>query len=339
MYTLTKLSPSSADAVCYRANRQFPLEGVSEVIISTPESRAICNDPFVRGIDYTRKLAAASGKALDALHQNGLFTGSERSTSVLTILRGGLNFGLREALADAFQWNNHGSWYISAQRQLSDPKSGTWEIVEDSYTKMSPHGEMDIVFGDVVATGTSLKHGLMKLSETLSRSCRYNSITFFTIGGAVSGEIMAEWRKLIESRQGSPLKATVVYFEGIFGVAGPRTPITIKLDGTDLLRRDGVMAPEFIDSQYDNPCYPLERCTIYDAGSRAFHVPEYLEDVVDYWRQVSSQADGGMSLEELLKERCPELNPARFSGASLKEITTRHLHSLESALSELLQRA
>lgn len=332
MNTLERLTPESSGCALHRANRQFPLEGVVEVIASTPESRAICNDPRVAGIDYTRKLAAASAKTLRSLGEQGLFNGTERSTSVLTILRGGLNFGLREALADAFSWNSHGTWFISAQRQLADPKSGAWEIVEDSYTKMAPHGDMDIVFGDVVATGTSLKHGLMKLSEGLSRSCRYNSITFFTIGGGVSGEIMAEWCKLIESRQGAPLKATVVYFEGIFGVAGPRTPVSIKLDGTDLLRRDGTMAPEFIESQYESPLYPLERCTIYDAGSRAFHVPEYLEDVIDYWRQVQAQAERGMSFEALLKERCPEGEASRFTGIDLRSITANHLTQLEALL-------
>jgi hypothetical protein len=284
------------------------------------------------GVDYTRKLASASAKALEALRANGLFTGTEHSTSVLTILRGGLNFGLRDALADAFRWNKHGTWFISAQRQLTDPSSGAWKIVEDSYTKMTPEGEMDIVFGDVVATGTSLKHGLMKLAEGISRSNRYNSITFFTIGGGVSGEIVAEWRKLIEARQGAPLTATVVYFEGIFGVAGPRTPVTIKLDGTDLLRRDGVMAPEFIESQYESPCFPLERCTIYDAGSRAFHVAEYLSDVLDYWRQVHAQAEGGLSFAELLTERCPEVSPARFKNQDLQSLVSTHIGRLEAQL-------
>jgi hypothetical protein len=332
MHTLTKLGSSPANTATYRASRTSPLEGVTEIIVSTPESRAICNDPMVMGVDYTRKLASASANALAALRANGLFTGTETSTSVLTILRGGLNFGLREALADAFRWNNHGTWYISAQRQLTDPASGGWEIVEDSYTKMTPHGEMDVVFGDVVATGTSLKHGLMKLSEGISRSSRYKSITFFTIGGGVSGEIVAEWRKLIEARQGSPLTATVVYFEGIFGVAGPQTPVTIKLDGTDLLRRDGAMAPEFIESQYESSCFPLERCTIYDAGSRAFHVPEYLSDVLDYWRQVKAQAEGGLTFAELVTERCPEVAPTRFTDQDLQSLVRTHIGRLEAQL-------
>ncbi|MFM1846634.1 MAG: hypothetical protein RL417_108, partial [Pseudomonadota bacterium] len=116
MYTLTKIGSVTPTFGAYTALRQFPLEGVTEVIVSTPESRAICNDPHVMGINYTRNLAAASAKALQALQKSGLFNGTERSTSVLTILRGGLNFGLRDALAEAFQWNNHGTWYISAQR-------------------------------------------------------------------------------------------------------------------------------------------------------------------------------------------------------------------------------
>ena len=328
MSTLEKLSVKSSECDAYRATRPLPLEGVIEVVVSTPESRAICNDPFVRGIDYTRKLARASSRALATLREADLFSGTEQTSSVLTILRGGLNFGLREALADAFGWNNHGTWYISAQRQLTDPKSGAWEIVEDSYTKMAVGGEMDVVFGDVVATGTSLKHALMKLTEGLTRSSRYRSITFFTIGGGASGEIVAEWRKLIESRQSSPLRAVVVYFEGIFGVAGPATPLSIKLDGTDLLRRDGTLAPEFLASQYTNPLYPLERCAIYDAGSRAFHVPEYLEDVTDYWRQVAALAANGTTFRDLVVERCPEINPERFSAVDLGTIARAHLAKL-----------
>lgn len=325
---LSPLKVTVPDCSLYAVERDTPLPGVAEVVVSTPESRAICNDPFVLGIDYTRKLTSAGAKALQGLRQVELFKGSERSTHVLTILRGGLNFGLREAIADAFSWNGHGAWFISAQRRLSNPNTGEWEIIEDAYAKIYPAGEMDVVFGDVVATGTSLKHGLLKLEEELKPSVIYRSVTFFTIGAAVSGDILAEWKTRIEKAQRAPVHCTVVYFEGVFGVAGPETPITIKIDGTDLLRRDGAIAPEFIASQYENPAFPLERCTIYDAGSRAFHVPEYLEDVIDYWSKVKGLASDGMSFKQLVTERCPEVDVSRFSNIGLAALAEKQLEGL-----------
>jgi hypothetical protein len=306
--------------------------GVVEVVVSTPESRAICNDPFVLGIEYTRNLTAAGAKALRGLQEVELFTGSELSTHVLTILRGGLNFGLREALADAFSWNRHGAWFISAQRRLTDPTTGEWEIIEDAYAKIYPQGVVDVVFGDVVATGTSLRHGLLKLEEERSSSVCYRSITFFTIGAAVSGDILAEWKARIERAQGSPVHCVVVYFEGVFGVAGPHTPIRIKIDGTDLLRRDGAIAPEFLRSQLDDPAFPLERCTIYDAGSRAFHIPEYLEDVIDYWSKVKALADEGVPYGQLVRERCPEIDSHLFASVNLGELAHKRLQDLHEIL-------
>jgi hypothetical protein len=328
MQHLHPLKVTLPDCSLYAVERKNPLSGVAEVVVSTQESRAICNDPFVLGIDYTRKLTIAGTKALRGLQQVELFNGNEHSTHVLTILRGGLNFGLREALADAFLWNRHGAWFISAQRRLSDPNTGEWEIIEDAYAKIYPQGAMDVVFGDVVATGTSLKHGLLKLEQEHKPSVTYRSVTFFTIGAAVSGEILAEWKERIEKAQGSPVHCTVVYFEGVFGVAGPETPITIKIDGTDLLRRDGAIAPEFITSQYENTAFPLERCTIYDAGSRAFHVPEYIEDVIDYWTKVKALASDGVTYEQLVAERCPEVDISRLSAVELGDLADKQLKGL-----------
>lgn len=333
MSKLTQLEVSTPDCSVYRVDRSEPLGlGVTEVVVSTADSRAICNDPFVLGVDYTRKLGSASAKALKAIRQAGLFTGTEHSTHVLTILRGGLNFQLREAVAQAFDWNAHGSWFISAQRQIANPSTGEWEIVEDSYSKIYPEGAVDVVFGDVVATGTSLRHGLSKLSEKRTPSVTYRTVVFFTIGAAISGDIIQEWKRSMEREQGAPVSCVVVYFEGVFGVAGPSTPIRIKLDGTDLLRRDGVHAPEFDSSQYENPLYPLERCTIYDAGSRAFHIPEYVEDVIDYWNQVGQLARDGVSFADLVNERCPSVDAKRFANPDLVQLAAQHVARLKALL-------
>jgi hypothetical protein len=332
MPTLSTLNVQVPDCSLYVVEREKPLDGVKELIASTSDSRAICNDPHVLGVNYTHKLGQASAKALKGLSAAGIFTGTEHSTSVLTILRGGLNFELRGALAQAFNWNCHGSWFISAQRQIANPVTGEWEIIEDAYKKIYPHGEVDVVFGDVVATGTSLRHGLGKLTEVRQGAIRYRSVTFFTIGAAITGDIISDWKRQIEVAQGGPVACNVLYFEGVFGVASPTTPLRIKLDGTDLVRRGGIHAPEFDESQYESPLYPLERCTIYDAGSRAFHIPEYLEDVIDYWSQVAALARDGVTFEELVTERYPSVDTKRFKAVDLAQLAQSQIAACKAAL-------
>ena len=85
------------------------------------------------------------------------------------------------------------------------------------------------------------------------------------------------------------------------------------------------MAPEFIASQYEDPAYPLERCVIYDAGSRAFRVREYAEDVAGYWKQVLELAGRGMTFEDYLRERFPGLDAARFGEPGLRDIAVRRI--------------
>jgi hypothetical protein len=81
--------------------------------------------------------------------------------------------------------------------------------------------------------------------------------------------------------------------------------LDIALQGTDLLRWPATVAPEFLESQAEDPAFPLERCTIYDAGSRAFNAPEYLEDVQEYWGQVKELAEKGMTYSDYLAQRIP----------------------------------
>lgn len=108
-------------------------------------------------------------------------------------------------------------------------------------------------------------------------------------------------------------------------MADESTPVRIKLTGTDLLRRDCYLAPEFAESQYENPAFPLERCTIYDAGSRSFRVEEYLEDVAHYWSEVGLLAENGVTYRDLLSERTPELDPARFNAVDLGALVRKQL--------------
>lgn len=279
-------------------------ESVQRFIVSTPQTRSICNDPFVLGTEYTRTLQQAMTESVKAL-SGSLDWGEEAQAMVLHILRGGLNFGLREALTDALNWNRHNAAYISSQRAKDE--KGDWHITENRYQKVYIPHNATMIFGDVVATGVSLEHALKKMIELAKeQKSSIGQIVFFTIGGDRAEQILAsvdtQCREAFPEYRGS----SVVYIEGVFGVANEESPLQIKLTGTDLLRKPAVMAPEFVESQNENIAYPLERCTIYDAGSRAFHVEEYLEDVVEYWEQVKALAQNGTTLAGYLKERYPD---------------------------------
>jgi hypoxanthine-guanine phosphoribosyltransferase len=268
--------------------------------------------------------------ALNLLKKSDFLPLSEEQTVVCNILRGGLNFSLREALFEAFSWNLHKAAFISAQRMKVSQHCEDWIISENSYSKLPLDKRISIILGDVVATGTSLDFALRHLLDRLKKEgTELRSIVLFTIGGARSHQVIEKLEN--EILRSDPLYegSIVVYLEGIFGVADPDTPVRIKLHGTDLLRRDGLISPLFIDSQYENPCYPLERCTIYDAGSRAFDVPEYLKDVIDYWSLVRKLALSGVTYHELLHERMPLADASRFSDISLLELAEKQLIKLE----------
>jgi hypoxanthine-guanine phosphoribosyltransferase len=320
----------SPDCGLYRMGTQ---KNIEEIIATTPETRAISNNPKVMGLEYTYRLQKACTKILSRLAANNLTCLEETQTIVFDILRGGLNFGLRQALGNAFGWNRHGCSFISAQRARQDDSPEQWHIVETEYSKVYMPKTASIVIGDVVATGTSLEHAMQALvAAAKKQGTRLKSVVFFTFGGPRAGEILGKMDAMCRERFPGYEQTTLVYLEGCFTVPLLETKLRIKITGTDLLRLNAVMAPEFIASQYEDPCYPIQRCAIYDAGSRAFWPPEYLQDLNDYWSKVKKLADQGVSYEALLKERYPELDMAPFGPVDLGTVCDDQLAWIKALL-------
>lgn len=295
-------------------------------IASTPQTRIISNDPTVAGIRYTQRLK----KAVHSVLSNFDFGLVERETVVLNILRGSLNFGLRDALAEAYHWFRHNTSFISAQRARDDGNKEAWHITEKGYKKIYFPAQTSLVMGDVVATGTSLHFALNEIIKAaVEQRCQLKNFVFFTYGGpkaeTIFREIDEKCRKLFPEYE----QTYVIYFEGRFTVPDINTKLSIRLTGTDLLRYKALMAPEFVESQYESPSFPLERCTIYDAGSRAFWIPEYVDDVTNYWRQTLDLAHSGFTFEKLLKERFPEMDAACFGKVDLQELCLAQIDKME----------
>ena len=253
---------------------------------------------------------------------------------VVNILRGGLNYGLRDALAEAYGWNGHTTCFISAQRARNSADSEDWHITENDYAKVYFPEQATLVIGDVVATGTSLLYARQELLRSaLEQRVRLRSILFFTFGGEKALEILEEIDRQCRELFLGYERTVLVYFEGCFTCAQADTPLSVRLTGTDLLRWHSLMAPEFVESQYEDPAYPLERCTIYDAGSRAFWLRDYVEDVIGYWRQNLQFAEQGMTFRQLLEERFPSLDAGRFpQETDLKKLALRQITKMERML-------
>jgi hypothetical protein len=98
------------------------------------------------------------------------------------------------------------------------------------------------------------------------------------------------------------------------------------------LRTGSVLAPEFLESQYESPSFPIERCTIYDAGSRAFDLAEYFADLRGYWEQNLALARGGRTYRQLLAERMPELEAGRFGDVDLAALAQTQLGKIPADL-------
>jgi hypothetical protein len=327
MEYLHKLT-SSPEITYYeiKGDQQGDLE---RYIISTPQTRKICNVPEVVGVEYTSLMERAMVSALKSLPgRESFLVIPQRQFCVFTFLRGGLNFSLREALYYAYGFNNHASSFMTSQRFMVD---GKWIIKENQYRKLKVPDNATLLIGDVVATGITLEQGFNVFLDYLrTNRIRLDNVIFFTIGCDNSERIMKEVDRKLRLANPAYGRTIVVYLEGKFKVAEDSTNLRIKIPGTDLLRTNALVSPEFALSQYEDVAYPLERCTIYDAGSRSFDIPEYTHDVLDYWGQMKKLAERGFTLYDAMKERWPEADWESFDQFSAER--TKEWQGLDGQL-------
>ncbi len=284
---------------------------ITRYLVSTPETRAICNQPEIFGMEFTEKLHTAIRKTLEILPEAEQFKQwPDHETNVISILRGGLNFGIREALAKAYGYNKHSTTYLISQR-TKDPVTNKWSAEVQTYKKITIPKVVNFFLGDVIGTGTSLREALAALDKVIEQvNVRtVKRFTVLTFGCYRAEKVLEEYdvqlRKKFPDYQGT----TIIYFEGKFKLVNNEIASGIRLtdSGTDFLRRDCMLTPEFALSQYEQLYFPLERCTIYDAGSRAFDILLYKKELQEYWAKMLQEANNGYTLFDALQDRYPDL--------------------------------
>lgn len=275
---------------------------VKEYVFSTPETRDICNAPEIAGFQVTEHLKNAVVKLLKAPPLKGAFgRAPDTKSTVLHFLRGGLNFRIRNALAEAYGYNRHYASFLTSQRYR---RGDRWIIKQDQYRKLDFEDRTTIFLGDVVATGSTISNGLrLLLNKCVEARKSISNLVFFTNGCQRATELLEEYDTLLRSAFPHYRNSYLFYIEGKFSLAEERTAYTLGISGTDLQRHPALLAPEFELAQYDVLTHPLERCTCYDMGSRSFACADYAHEVIEYWRELG---ESGLTLAEAYHERWPE---------------------------------
>ena len=277
-------------------------------VVSTRDTRDLMNHPEIINCDFTNLLENGITNVLKGLNMlERLSTVGSKTVNVYHILRGGLNFGVREALRKAFGYKWHSSSYISSQRVL---KEGRFEISEDTYRKFLVPNNATVYFGDIVASGVSLDNGVHYLASFMERSgLSLRNLVFVTIGCVEAERVLVKWHREFKSRFPGYDRTILIYLEGRFALAGDDTPLANSLKDTDLLKSyklGALLAPEFEGSQFERMIVGLEGCAIYDGGKKSFEPINHIRDILEFWeKQVRAAEQRAMTLWDEYNARFP----------------------------------
>ena len=252
-------------------------------IISSRGTRHLMASPEVVGFDSYQAMGPATTAGLKYLKSNGL----SDSVSILTILRGGLNYPLEECCNKA-GITVGGINFVSCERVID---RGVITGLDIKYEKLHPTRDCVLMIGDIIASGETMRMCLGKVSEIFDRfGGSFKKIVFFTIGGTKAISIMEQMTDVFRRRWPDFQGFECFFYEGIFtvyednGIAGVNTP------DIDFGWQDGIISPEFRSYVMDDPNALFEKCIIYDGGARRYEIYAHYDEVMEYWTSLLSAA-------------------------------------------------
>ncbi len=274
-------------AAIYTIERESDASSLHRYIVSTRDTRNMMNFPEIINCDFTELMRNGITNALKSLnHLEKLSMINSRNVNVYHILRGGLNFQIRDVLRKAFGYKWHSSSYISSQRV----KEGVQFVIsEDAYRKFEVPNNATVYSADIVASGASLDNSLVYLEKYLEqKQLELKNFIFITIGGVRAEEVLEKWDKRFKQTHPHYERTVLIYLEGRFALGSTATPLANVLPDTDLLRNyklGALLSPEFEHSQFEKIIIALEGCAIYDGGKKAFEPVNHIIDVLEFWEK------------------------------------------------------
>ncbi len=264
------------------------IENADIFVISTNMTRKILLTPELCGFQFQQNMSDGIHLAFEIIKKMNLIKSLNVSNhlhfDVLYLLRGGLNFNLHQILEDVYHSKCEVS-FVSSQRIEED---GLMSIAEDSYTKWSFADDGILCIGDICATGTTMKSVLAKvINHDKSNKIHHKNLVVVTIG------TMDSLRNFMSNSNQSLFKyfdkITFIFIEGLFTLHIDNPEINyFHLSNTDFFRKNAIYSIEFELEGLEKPASLLERCVIYDGGSRSFEPNLYLSNLFQYWVNLKS---------------------------------------------------
>ncbi|MFE7782887.1 MULTISPECIES: hypothetical protein [Streptomyces] len=259
------------------------------LICSTPSSRALLTDPTLCGTPYRRHSRNAVAQALHALtatDTSDLSTTPADQFATLNVLRGGLSFGIEDALGNVLQADPAVS-FVGTERPPDGPIELTydrWELADASV----------LVVGDIIGTGSTLARVLTEAVERAAKRGRpLQSILVFTIGSRLGVQrvlaALAATPAIASTYVQSQPSLTVVALEALYDLPSPEAPPSFPHFPFDLLRAPAAAAPEYEHHRLSTPGSLFERCAIYDGGVRAFTPADHTAERSAWWASVTDR--------------------------------------------------
>lgn len=292
----------------YEIDSGVTIKDFNKYVVSTRNTRDLMNYPEIINCDFTNLMVNGLTNALKGINLlEKLSCINSKSVNVFHILRGGLNFEVRNALKKAFGYKWHSSSYLSSQRVL---KEGKFEISENYYRKFILPEDATVYTADIVASGVSLNNGLEYLYKYVeNKKYKLKNMVFITIGCIEAEKILEKWHTLLKNNFPEYEKTYLIYLEGRFGLANDNTKLYNCLPETDLLKsykNDALITPEFEHSQFEKMIIGLEACAIYDGGKKGFEPVNHIKDIIEFWeKQYETAQNKNLNLWEEYNSRFP----------------------------------
>lgn len=292
----------------YSIENRTESSSLKRYVSSTSDTRNMLNFPEIVNSDFTNLMKNGLTNTLKGMNNlEHLSSISSKQVNVYHILRGGLNFEVRNALHKAFGYKWHSSSYISSQRHEKD---GEFSIADDSYRKFQIPDNATVYSADIVASGASLDNSLHFLDSYLtSEKLKIKNFVFVTIGCSKAEDVLEKWDAKFKENHPEYERTILIYLEGRFALGSKDLPLNNVLPNTDLLKNykfGALLTPEYEISQFEKMIIPLEACSIYDGGKKSFEPVQHIMDILEFWeKQVKSAENKNLSLWAEYNSRFP----------------------------------